>query len=104
MTPERIEAALLLREENKNIQQIAKTLGVGRMSVSRALAKFEGSPALPGELSLEGCVYSRLLVGGRKIDAALVEDFLCHQGGVKRPGDPTVHSGMHKGLNDLLGA
>ncbi|MFB0840331.1 helix-turn-helix domain-containing protein [Arthrobacter sp. E44] len=43
MTPERIEAALLLREENKNIQQIAKTLGVGRMSVSRALAKFEGS-------------------------------------------------------------
>ena len=42
MTPERIEAALLLREENKNIQQIAKTLGVGRMSVSRALAKFEG--------------------------------------------------------------
>ncbi|GAP61381.1 DNA-invertase [Arthrobacter sp. Hiyo1] len=42
MTPERIETALLLREDNKNIQQIAKVLGVGRMSVSRALAKFDG--------------------------------------------------------------
>jgi predicted transcriptional regulator len=42
MTPERIETALLLREDNKNIQQIAKVLGVGRMSVSPALAKFDG--------------------------------------------------------------
>jgi DNA invertase Pin-like site-specific DNA recombinase len=41
MTPERIETALLLRDEKKNIQQIAKVLGVGRMSVSRALAKVD---------------------------------------------------------------
>ncbi len=35
-------AAVLMRDDNKNVQQIAKVLGVGRKSVSRALARFDG--------------------------------------------------------------
>lgn len=37
MTPERIEAALTLRKDGQSIARIAKALGVGASSVSRAL-------------------------------------------------------------------
>ncbi|MGY1844646.1 recombinase family protein [Modestobacter sp. SYSU DS0875] len=39
MTPERVEQALQMRAENHSIVHIAKVLGVGKSSVSRALDK-----------------------------------------------------------------
>ncbi len=39
MTPERTEAAVRMRAEGKSIAHIASVLGVGKSSVSRALAK-----------------------------------------------------------------
>src|SRR6218665_748534 len=39
MTPERLEQALRMRADNHSIVQIAKVLGVGKSSVSRALDK-----------------------------------------------------------------
>lgn len=41
MTPERIAAAARMREDGESITHIAKVLGVGKSSVSRALAKHE---------------------------------------------------------------
>ncbi|MFC0456220.1 recombinase family protein [Arthrobacter liuii] len=46
MTPERITEAVQMRAEKKSIVHIARVLGVGKSSVSRALAKVdEQSPA-----------------------------------------------------------
>jgi len=42
MTPERVETARILRADGKSVTHIAGVLGVGRMSVSRALARAEG--------------------------------------------------------------
>lgn len=39
MTPERIEAAVRMRESGRSYEHIARVLGVGKSSVSRALAK-----------------------------------------------------------------
>lgn len=39
MTPERVKAAVEMREQGVSIAQIARTFGVGASSVSRALAK-----------------------------------------------------------------
>jgi DNA invertase Pin-like site-specific DNA recombinase len=41
MTPERTAAAVQMREQGHSIVHIAKVLGVGKSSVSRALAKAE---------------------------------------------------------------
>lgn len=41
MTPERTEAAMRMRQEGHSIAHIARVLGVGSSSVSRALAKVE---------------------------------------------------------------
>lgn len=41
MTPERVSAALRLREEGKSIDHIAKVLGVGRSSVARAFDRVD---------------------------------------------------------------
>lgn len=41
MTPERIEAAVLMWRQNKSIATIAAVLGAGASSVSRALTKVE---------------------------------------------------------------
>ena len=39
MTPERMQAAILLQQQGKNKTQIGKALGVSRMAVARALAR-----------------------------------------------------------------
>lgn len=41
MTPERINAAVKMRDQDMSIAQIARTFGVGASSVSRALAKHD---------------------------------------------------------------
>lgn len=41
MTPERVKAAVKMREQGVSIAQIARTFGVGASSVSRALAKHD---------------------------------------------------------------
>ncbi|MFT4157745.1 MAG: recombinase family protein [Microbacterium sp.] len=41
MTPERVEAAVKMREQKLSIAEIARTFGVGASSVSRALAKHD---------------------------------------------------------------
>ena len=41
MTPERIAAAVKMRAEEHSVAHIAKVLGVGASSVSRALAKVD---------------------------------------------------------------
>lgn len=41
MTPERVAAAVQMREQRKSILEIAAVLGVGKSSVSRALAKYD---------------------------------------------------------------
>ncbi|MPV50633.1 MULTISPECIES: recombinase family protein [unclassified Pseudactinotalea] len=41
MTPERIDAAMRMRADGQSIARIAKVLGVGASSVSRALAKVD---------------------------------------------------------------
>lgn len=41
MTPERVAAAVQMRAARQSIAQIARTLGVGASSVSRALAKYD---------------------------------------------------------------
>lgn len=46
MTPERIEAAVKMRAEEHSVAHIAKVLGVGASSVSRALAKVNDDVAL----------------------------------------------------------
>lgn len=43
MTPERIEQAKRMRKDGDTIEQIARVLGVGRSSVSRALLRDENS-------------------------------------------------------------
>lgn len=45
MTPERTAAALAIRTQGESIAQIARVLGVGSSSVSRALAKVEPEPS-----------------------------------------------------------
>lgn len=45
MTPERIAAAVQLRAQGDSIAHIAKVLGVGKSSVSRALDKATNAPA-----------------------------------------------------------
>lgn len=41
MTPERVKAAVKMRDQDMSIAEIARTFGVGASSVSRALAKHE---------------------------------------------------------------
>lgn len=41
MTPERIAAAVTMRDSGENVSKIARTLGVGASSVTRALAKYD---------------------------------------------------------------
>ena len=41
MTPERVKAAVQMREQDMSIAEIARTFGVGASSVSRALAKHD---------------------------------------------------------------
>lgn len=41
MTPERVKAAVKMREQDMSIAEIARTFGVGASSVSRALAKHD---------------------------------------------------------------
>lgn len=41
MTPERVKAAVKMREQEMSIAEIARTFGVGASSVSRALAKHD---------------------------------------------------------------
>ena len=41
MTPERIKAAVKMRDQDMSIAEIARTFGVGASSVSRALAKHD---------------------------------------------------------------
>lgn len=43
MTPERIDAAIRMRGERRSVAHIAKVLGVGASSVSRALARSDSS-------------------------------------------------------------
>ena len=40
MTPERVKAAVKMREQEMSIAEIARTFGVGASSVSRALVKY----------------------------------------------------------------
>lgn len=47
MTPERVAAALQLRSENKSLRHIARVLGVGKSSVSRALAMVDSAGREP---------------------------------------------------------
>jgi len=43
MTPDRVDQAVRMREDGKPITHIARILGVGASSVTRALAKAEES-------------------------------------------------------------
>jgi DNA invertase Pin-like site-specific DNA recombinase len=47
MTPERVAAAVQMREQRKSIVEIAAVLGVGKSSVSRALAKHDEQADAP---------------------------------------------------------
>ncbi|WP_163544207.1 recombinase family protein [Occultella kanbiaonis] len=48
MTVERTAAAVRMRRDGKSVAHIARVLGVGASSVSRALVKAEGPAATPG--------------------------------------------------------
>lgn len=53
MTPERTAAAVQMHEQGHSILHIAKVLGVGKSSVSRALAKHdESQPAVTSSASI----------------------------------------------------
>ena len=43
MTPDRVEAAMRLRESGQTLDQIARALGVGRASVARAMARLDNA-------------------------------------------------------------
>lgn len=47
MTPERIKAAVKMRDQNMSIAEIARTFGIGASSVSRALAKHDEQASAP---------------------------------------------------------
>lgn len=41
MTPEKVQAAVLLQGQGKNITQIGKALGVSRMAVARGAGAYD---------------------------------------------------------------
>lgn len=47
MTPERTAAAVRMRADGQSVAHIAKVLGVGASSVSRALAKVDEATVSP---------------------------------------------------------